>query len=255
MTYMPPLGQPPAPIYSASPQMPWQTPPAPQPVGPPALPARPSRRYLVGFAIASAAITVLALVLAIVAPAFQHRTADIIPAGWTRRFNGGPSSDQWATSAGCDVRGILGGRLTATSTSATGDGVSCAYLPSTNGDLTSGGIAISATVVPERSSARVGPTLFIGEHIMFAINDQGTFLLQDDRELLHSGSTVAWHTDDETPNTLTLVLAPDGTLTAFVNDQYVYTGKATVPWHAAIGVGALAGRSATFSNVTISTGS
>lgn len=271
MNYAPP---PPPTQYRYPYPYPWpqppQQPPARQEEGP--APRAPrgwwSDRYGLIFGVVVTALTLAAILLAVVAPGFSARTTKA-PASWSAIYSGNPKDDpNWQQHpTNCAMRGD--GLL------AEGPGVGqvsdvisslCVYAPTQGHDLVSQGFALDLTVAPAVDvSSDVRPAVFIGdpgseEGVLVEIGQGGglgaVYLLCDSSGDCASQPTVAWHTDGFVANTLSLRYSPatdGGQLILSGNGQQVAAIDFALPPNSAIAIGAGSNASALYTGFTFST--
>lgn len=263
--------------YAPPPQLyPWPLPPQPpQPrheEGP--APAAPhgwwSDRFGLLFGVVVTALTLGAILLAVVAPSFSaHATK--APASWSAIYSGNPKDDpNWRQNpSNCQVRGD--GLL------AQGPGIGqvsdvisslCLYAPTQSHDLVSQGFALDLTVAPAANvSSDLRPAVFIGdpstgEGVLAELGQGGglgaVYLLCDSAGDCASQPTVAWHTDGFVSNTLSLRYSPTtdgGQLALFGNGQQVAAIDNSLPPNAVIAIGAGSEASALYTGFALSVAS
>lgn len=221
-----------------------------------------------------AAVTLISIGLAAIAPSLEPNASTAVPSGWAKVYNGDltQSVDGWDTQHGCS--GSQSGLFVQGGDQ---NGVICQYQPSASSNITSKGFVITAAVAPVAQTSQVEiPIITIGNSqsvlVLFYAQDvtvqgqnfiAGTYIICDatcnanaSDALFIQGTTAAWHTDPYVANTITVRLDADGsTLTVYANGEQVATGTVNVDPNPQIAIGADAGGQALFTHVTIYSGS
>jgi len=205
-------------------------------------------------AIATAIITVLAVALASVAPSLGLRTANAVPADWTKVLDGGIAADAWHLNVGCSLTSqgmdVVG----------TGHDAMCLYTRSTTGDLTSHGFLIEVRVAPSGSvQGNQEPLVEVGSDstgVSAVFTQSGQFALCTgvSSGSCIQGNSIAWHSDSFIANSMGLRYVSDGDsgqVTLFANGQEVASTAATVAPGAPISLGAAANAEAVFTHATL----
>jgi hypothetical protein len=208
------------------------------------------------FGVAAIVLTLAGLLLAGLAPQLVTHAPSGAPAGWTTLYDGTPSdSTGWDAAAGCtfshsglDVAGA--------------DGSSgCAYVPSQQHDLLSGGFQFSVALAPDGSvKLEQDPQITLtggGSSLYVVLNQTGEYIICEDScrpgsGVYFIGLSVAWHTDGYTPNSITLRYLPaDDSLTMYTDGQEVRTFQVSLPTQPALALGADSGGEAIYTHVTL----
>ena len=263
-------------IYYPPPTTPQ--PPAPAaPAAPPAGSAEQGRttgrRYQIIFGSVCAALTVLALVLAIFAPDLRPNASQSIPAGWTQVYASdltAPTADDlkaWDVTSGCAFYSLDPKGLDATASDS--DAAICGFTPPGSSNATAQGFYFEVGLAPawqvpffQRALLLVGdPTSPSGTVLMFEIDQQGAYTLCDapcsvtGDGIYKSGGTAAWHGDAYVANTIAVKVSADHTEeTFYVNGQQVVTASVTLNSQPALATGAPSGSGAIFTRATLATG-
>lgn len=193
------------------------------PVAPPEQPPRGGRWFVPIFGVLMLLATVGAVALAAYAPSSIAPLG--APSGWSQVYNKSLSQagGDWDVTGGC---AIDSGGLYAS----TGD--TCAFVPTQQHDLTSGGFLFSVTVapagdVPLDQEAAIG----IGDELWMCVDQLGTFILSpdicdvpltqgNDQSQAVTGEVPSLHTDPLLPNTLSVLYdASASTITYAANGQ------------------------------------
>jgi hypothetical protein len=218
------------------------------------LPAR--RTFALIFGLVALLVTAGALVLAAYGPTTLPQGADAPPSGWSQVYNASltTSDNQWDTSQGC--------QFASDGLEASAD-ATCAFTPSTSGDLTSQGFQLAVTVAPAATvSAELAPFIQLGDQVYVGITQQGQYSIctvptcssiADPRV---QGSTISWHGDAFVANTLTVrYLASAGQLTLFVNGQQAAQASVTLQSGTTLALSTPTGGEAVFTHATLFTAS
>jgi hypothetical protein len=195
------------------------------------------------------------LVLGFVAPALGPGPASIVPAGWSKTFDGPLVDDgTWDNGGGCtfnssglDVQGGTQGQV-------------CAFTPSTQRDLTSQGFALEVQLAAaanvqgdQRVVIAVGGDSD-GARLIVAQTGQFT-LCRNASEVCVPNLTDAWHGDSYVANSIALRYLPDtgggGQLAYFANGQLVTTIGLDLGSSATLGIGAGSDAEALFTHATV----
>lgn len=252
---------------------PMMVPQTPAPYRPPAPPAGANeqarakgRRYQIIFGAVFAGLTVLALVIAALAPSLRPTASGTLPAGWTPVYQHDltvADNAAWDLTKGCAFN-EAGLDASATGSSAT----ICDFMSAGAGGATTQGFYFEAEIAPaatvpafERALLLVGVTSNqSGDALAFEVDQQGRYVLCDTscapgRGIYISGGTAAWHGDAFVANTFAVRVSPDHTHeTFFVNGQQVATATANLGAQPALALGAPSGSDALFTRATLSTG-
>jgi hypothetical protein len=209
---------------SASPATSTQTPSQPE-----AAPAGDGRkaRYALIFGIASAALTLVAVVLAVVAPLFSP-VAGPLSDGWKKVYdsNSQPfSATAWDESNGCSVTpdGLHAGSR-----------AHCTFKPSQGLNLTGNGFVIDVTVAPPGAVASEQiPVMYITDSVFVGIDQSGSYALcvrtcdtsdpEASNGIAVTGQADDWHAATNVSNTIAVRVTSVGiknTLQFFTNGQY-----------------------------------
>lgn len=247
------------------PQAPWVMPAPPTPPAPVTSEEGPApraprglapNRYALIVAIVIVAITVTAMVLAVIGPALASSASSAIPGGWTKVYDANLTDDgNWLTPVGCSFT-ATGLDAQAPSTPAASG---CTFSSSQNGDLTSQGVLVRVALAPAasvRGNQVPAITLdFQGAPVTFSINQEGQFdlCLPDGSLTCHSDETVAWHEDGFVANTIALRYV-NGIVTGYANDQQIIERSVNVSGRATISLAATRGNEALFTHATIYSG-
>jgi hypothetical protein len=231
------------------------------------------RRYRIIFGAVCAALTVLALVLAIVAPDLRPNASQSIPAGWTQVYAGdltAPTADDfkaWDVASGCAFYSLDPKGLNATASDS--NAAICGFTPPGSGSATAQGFYFEVGLAPawrvplfQRALLLVGdPTSRSGTVLMFEIDQQGAYTLcqtpcsTTGGGIIASGGTAAWHGDAYVANTIAVKVSADHTEeTFYVNGQQVATASITLSAQPALATGAPSGSGAIFTRATLATG-
>jgi hypothetical protein len=228
------------------------------------------RRYRVIFGSVCAALTVLALVLAISAPDLRPNVSQSVPAGWTQVYEGDLTAatardfKAWDLTKGCL---FYSDGLHAEASES--DAVTCAFTPPDSASATGQGFYFEVGLAPawrvsafQRALLLVGdPTSQSGTVLIFEIDQQGDYTLcrtpcsTTGGGIIASGGTAAWHGDAYVANTIAVKVSADHTEeTFYVNGQQVATASLTLSAQPALATGAPSGSGAIFTRATLATG-
>lgn len=189
----------------------------------PSRPPRPSRFGLI-FGIVAMALTLGAIALAVFAPQLSTTPRLEAPHGWQQVYNGNPgdATGLWGNSSGCSFPAA---GLDIASDS------SCAFTPE-NGTSLNGGVLIVAQIAPAADvSLAQDAGVLLDNSVLVLISQDGSYqICQNTCDVfstrgegtLASGSTIAWHADAFVPNEMAVLYDADqGTVSLYVNGQYV----------------------------------
>lgn len=216
-----------------------------------------SGRFSIIFAVATIAVTVVAIALAALAPSLVARPDTTPPAGFTQVYDANLSDDgKWPNQSPCTLTSqgldVAGGT----------DGTACLFRPSASADLTSQGFWFQATVAPAASVAgSMEPVILIGDTEAIFFEQQGAYAVvcadssTGTARVCAEGTTTAWHTNAFVANTITVSYdAGASLLTLFANDQRVTSVTLTVGSQASLALGAGSDSEVLFTHATIFTG-
>lgn len=236
---------------------PTQPPSEPEPVSSTPHGLWPDRFSLV-FAGVTLVVTLCAVALGAIAPAFSSRQASIAPAGWTKSPDGPIRDDgTWGSGSGCS--------FTAAGLDVQGSdrAAVCAFTPSQHVDLTSQGFALEVRLAPASQVQGNQRALFAvggdadGAFVTVDQNGMYTMCRYSSEQTCLPNSMVAWHGNSYVSNTLAVRYLPDtgggGSLALFANGEYVDTLAVDLNPGAEFGIGAEAGSEALYTHATVYT--
>lgn len=180
--------------------------------------------YPLIFGITSAAITLVAVALAVIAPLFSS-VADPLSDGWQKVYdsNSQPfSAGAWDESDGCSVTpdGLHAGSR-----------AHCTFKPSLSSNLTGSGFVIDVTVAPPGAvESEQIPVMYITDGVFVGIDQSGSYALcvhtcdpQASNGIAVTGQADDWHAATNVENTIAVRVTAMGTtntLQFFTNGQY-----------------------------------
>ncbi|HEU0027935.1 MAG TPA: hypothetical protein VFQ25_12525 [Ktedonobacterales bacterium] len=257
-------------IYYPPPMAPQPPTPSAPPIGAAEQERASGRRYQLIFGSIFAALTVLALLLAAIAPDLRPHTSQSLPAGWTPAYEGNLTA---ATATDFEAWDLTNGCLFYSdglhAEAPDSDSVTCAFTPPGSSSATGQGFYFEVGLAPawqvpmfQRALLLVGdPTGQSGTALTFEIGQDGSYTLCDNpcsatgRGFRESGGTAAWHGDAYVANTIAVKVSADHTHeTIYVNGQQVATALVDLGAQPALAVGAPSGSGAIFTRVTLATG-
>jgi hypothetical protein len=247
-------------------------PPATPDAAPDTTPSRPatqaaSSRYSLIFGVALTAVTVIALILALVSSNFRPRASNALPASWTQAYNAdltGSDTGSWDETQGCSMTG-----LGLDANPGDNSDAQCAFTPSVRQGVTTNGFYFVTQVAPAanvpafaRSVISVGDISAFdsgnGTAIHFIVGQDGAYILCDGdcsqatSGIYLSGGLASWHGDALVANTIAVKVTPDhSALTVYVNDQEVATVAPQFGPQPGIALGSLAGDEAIYTHASL----
>jgi hypothetical protein len=220
-------------------------------------------------------VTLLALVLAIIAPDMGLMAGGLTPAGWQSAYHSDlttPTANDyraWDVSQGCsfystglDANGANGAG------DSSGDAI-CAFKPSSVGADISQGFSLDLTLAPAANvSSFQESVLALGDlssatssGLWFAVGQDGKFIICDaicraGQGVYIQGASSAWHEDAFVANSFAArVSANHNDETFYINGQQVAEVSLDLGAQPALAVGAPGGSETIFTAVRLSTGS
>jgi len=228
------------------------------------------RRYRVIFGSVFAALIVLALALAAIAPDLRPQASQSAAANWQPIYQGdltAPTAEDvkaWDVTEGCAFYSVNTKGLDATSTSS-GAAV-CNFTPPGSGGATTQGFYLELGIAPAADVPVFQQALLLvgsskGNTLAFEIGQDGSYLLCENEcstssgDLHISGGTAAWHGDAFVANTIAVEVSPDHQQEIFyVNGQQVASASVDVGAQPALAVGAPTDSAVIFTHAKLSTG-
>lgn len=254
-------------MMSPSPQAPWGVTPqpgfaesAPQPLRPLTTLPRGSfpGRYGTVIALVAIIITLASVALATLAPLLVNHSTGVVPADWSRVYDGGLSEDGTFehrsgcsfSSAGLDVDGDLASQ-------------GCKLSRSVTDDLTSKGFYLEATVAaPASLVSAEEPIIVVGtgnSALLFEFSQEGAYIvctnpcdLQRGLGIMTIGVSAAWHANGFTPNTIAVRYDLSSEhVTLYINSQEVLTITHQFPLASQIVLAAAPSGEALYTHLTL----
>ncbi len=257
MSWAPPPS-PPYPPYPPYLQYQWPAAPVVPPRPNDAMGILSTRRYQTLIGAVVIALTVIAILLAALAPRLSSRTASPVPNGWAKVYDADlrPNDAHWDTAGGCSLTSQ--GMQTVN----TSEGAYCVFTPSQSADLTKSGFYLEVTLAPAgRLDQRAVASIFADGMELVAFDQNGQYFVcngacRDGSQAYRSGATIAWHSDGYVANTLGVRLASDDkTMSVYVNGQRVVTTSVAVGPGSELALGTVSNAEELFTHCTVYSGS
>lgn len=232
------------------------------------------RRYQIIFASVTGAVTLLALLLAIVAPDLSLMAGALTPAGWRSVYQSdltAPTAKDyqaWDLTRGCAFYTTgLDANGADSAGNSSGD-ATCVFKPSGVGADTSQGFSLELTLAPAANVASFQESsLMLGDRasstangLYFVVGQDGRYLICDatcrsgQGTIYISGATAAWHGDAWVANSIAARVSADHSEeTFYINGQQVADVTLDLGAQPRLAVGAPGGSETIFTAVRFAT--